>query len=150
MYPLPTYCNSHIIQSESSPILIPLAIHTVSVFPNHSQVLAGGLISWCLACGIRALSSSSFINRALSPLIGPSHSTVSLWPLTPGNLLLQSTGGSRSHLPPCPPLSCRAPHRVCQTLTEMWREDPDRRLMRERRGLDSDWQLHRGPSSSQR
>lgn len=87
----PTYCNSHITQSESSSLLIPLAIHTVSVFPNHSQVFAGGLISWCASGDIRALSSSSYSNSALGLLIGPSHSTVSLCPLTPG---------SRSHLTP--------------------------------------------------
>ena len=43
MYPpLQRYCSSHIIGSESSPPLIPLAIHTVNVFPNHSQVLVSG------------------------------------------------------------------------------------------------------------
>lgn len=89
----PTYCNFHIMQSESSSLLIPLAIYTVSVLLNHSQVFAGGLISWCAACDIRALSSSSYSNSALGPLIGPSHSTVSLCPLTPG---------SRSRLTRCP------------------------------------------------
>lgn len=123
-----------------------------------------GLISWCPACDSRTFSSSSYTvsteHWALSPLIGP-HSTVSLWPLTPVTSipetpLLWGTAGRLGviwplvHSAPCPPPSCLAPHRECQTLTETWREDPERRLMRERRGLDSDWQLHRGPSSSQR
>lgn len=43
-----------------------------------------------------------------------------------------------------------SPGRARQTLTETWRQEAGRRLIRERRGRDSEWQLQRGPSSSHR
>lgn len=70
-----------------------------------------GLTSWCLVCDIISC-------WARSPLIGPSHSTVSLWPLWPPVLktppALGGGGGTRSHL------TCR-PHRALSRVRQWQR-----------------------------
>lgn len=120
------YSNSHLIQSETSLILIPLAIHTIGVFSNHSHVLISGLIS---------RHRHDVIDGVPDLLTGPAHYHESL---TSEPCVLHSckpsSAGHYKHHPPHPFM----PRMLCQTLTETWREDAERRLMRERRGLDSD------------